>query len=69
MEKPWVLRAEAERCVRLARQTIDDSVASVLFAYARELEQHAHLLEGDTHKNSGRGFGFTRATGHVAADR
>lgn len=69
MEKPRNLRAEAERCVRLARQTIDDSVASALFAYPSDLEQCAHLLEGDTHKNSGRGFGFTRATGHVAADR
>jgi hypothetical protein len=31
----------AEWCIRLARQSIDDSVASALLAYACELEQRA----------------------------
>ena len=39
------MREEAGRCIRLARQTVDDSVASALLAYACELEQRAHLLE------------------------
>ena len=46
------MREEAERCIRLARQTIDDSVASALLAYACELQQRAHLLEDAAAKNS-----------------
>lgn len=46
------MREEAERCIRLARQTIDDSVASALLAYACELQQRAHLLEDAVAKNS-----------------
>ena len=45
MKTPEEMREEAERCIRLARQTVDDSVASALLAYACELEQRAHLLE------------------------
>ena len=41
------MREEAERCVRLARQTIEDSVASALLAYACVLEQRARLIESD----------------------
>jgi len=44
MNTPGNLRDEADRCIRLARQTIDNSVASALFAYACELEQRAQLL-------------------------
>ncbi len=46
------MREEAERCIRLARQTMDDSVAAALLAYACELEQRAHLLEDAAAKNS-----------------
>jgi|GEM_PF-2811296 hypothetical protein len=45
MKTPKEMREEAERCVRLARQTLDDSVASALLAYACELDQRAQLLE------------------------
>jgi hypothetical protein len=52
MKTPEDMREEAERCIRLARQTLDDSVASALLAYACELEQRAHLLEDAAAKNS-----------------
>ena len=52
MKTPEDMRDEAERCVRLARQTIDDSVASALLAYACELEQRARLLEDAAAKNT-----------------
>jgi hypothetical protein len=67
MKTPADMREEAERCIRLARQTIDDSVASALLAYACELQQRAHLLEGSTAKNSMKGRGSSLARGHVAA--
>jgi hypothetical protein len=57
MKTPEEMREEAERCIRLARQTIDDSVASALLAYACELEQRAHLLEDDTVKTRSAGHG------------
>jgi hypothetical protein len=57
------MREEAERCIRLARHTIDDSVASALLAYACELEQRAHLLEETAVKNSHAG----RKSAHAAA--
>jgi hypothetical protein len=60
MKTPQEMREEAERCIRLARQTIDDSVASALLAYACELEQRAHLLEEGAAKNRSAGHG-----GHV----
>jgi hypothetical protein len=46
------MREEAERCIRLARQTIDDSVASALLAYAGELEQRAQLVEKSFPRNT-----------------
>jgi hypothetical protein len=46
------MREEAERCIRLARQTIDDSVASALLAYAGELEQRAQLVEQSFPRNT-----------------
>ena len=46
------MREEAERCIRLARQTIDDSVASALLAYACELEQCAQLVEQSFPRNT-----------------
>jgi len=39
------MREKAEQCVRLARQTIEGSVASALLAYAGVLEQRARLIE------------------------
>lgn len=39
------MREQAERCVRLAGSTLDDSVAAALLAYAGELEQRARLIE------------------------
>lgn len=45
MKTPEEMREEAQRCIRLARQTIDNSVASALLAYAAELEQRAQLIE------------------------
>jgi hypothetical protein len=57
MKTPEEMREEAERCIRLARQTIDDSVASALLAYACELEQRAHLLEEEAVKNKSAGDG------------
>ena len=54
MNTPGNLRDEADRCIRLARQTIDNSVASALFAYACELEQRAQLLEQTDNGNTGR---------------
>ena len=67
MKTPDDMREEAERCIRLARQTIDDSVASALLAYACELEQRAHLIEGEAPKNSHRGHALADATaGYVA---
>ena len=53
MKTPGNLREEADRCIRLARQTIDNSVASALFAYACELEQRAQLLEQTNTDNTG----------------
>jgi hypothetical protein len=67
MKTPGDMREEAERCIRLARQTIDDSVASALLAYACELQQRAHLLELDTRQNSNEGRRSTLVTGHIAA--
>jgi hypothetical protein len=61
------MREEAERCIRLARQTIDDSVASALLAYACELQQRAHLLEVGAGQNSAEGRRSAPATGQVAA--
>ena len=61
------MREEAERCIRLARQTIDDSVASALLAYACELQQRAHLLEVDASQNSTEGHCSAGARGHIAA--
>ena len=63
MKTPEDMREEAERCIRLARQTLDDSVASALLAYACELEQRAHLLEEPVAKNSHAG----RKPVHVSA--
>jgi hypothetical protein len=50
------LREEADRCIRLARQTIDNSVAAALFAYACELEQRAQLLEQSSTSDSAPGM-------------
>ncbi len=61
------MREEAERCMRLARQTIDDSVASALLAYACELQQRAHLLEVDAAQNSADGRCSAGARDHIAA--
>jgi hypothetical protein len=52
MRTPKNLLEEAERCIRLARQTIDDSVASALLAYACELQQRAHLIEKGSARDS-----------------
>ncbi|HXP72617.1 MAG TPA: hypothetical protein VN823_00590 [Stellaceae bacterium] len=51
MKTPEEMRDEAQRCIRLARQTIDNSVASALLAYAGELEQRAQLLEKSSPDN------------------
>ncbi len=67
MKTPAEMRAEAERCIRLARQTIDNSVASALLAYACELQQRAHLLEVDETQNSFKGPRPLMTTGQVAA--
>ncbi len=70
MKTPEEMREEAERCIRLARQTIDDSVASELLAYACELQQRAHLLEEQTPKNSSKGLRRAAVSAdHVAAGR
>ncbi len=69
MKTSGEMREEAERCIRLARQTIDDSVASALLAYACELEQRAHLLESESFKNSQKGRSRSAAATHyVTAD-
>lgn len=52
MKTPKDMREEADRCLRLARQTIDDSVASALLAYACELQQRAHLIEKGSVRDS-----------------
>ena len=46
------MREGAERYIRLARQSIDDSVASALLAYAGELEQRAQLVEKSFPRNT-----------------
>lgn len=61
------MREEAERCIRLARQTIDDSVASALLAYACELQQRAHLLESNLANNTNTKHCSGAAKGQVAA--
>ena len=66
MKTPEGMREEAARCARLARQTIDNSVASALLAYAGELEQRAHLLEVKSIKNNPKGSRAV-ATDHVPA--
>ncbi len=66
MKTPGNLRDEADRCIRLARQTIDNSVASALFAYACELEQRAQLLEQTDTDNTAPGHPRRRAP--VSAD-
>lgn len=55
MKTPEEMREEAQRCIRLARQTIDNSVASALLAYAGELEQRAQLIENGGSENRAEG--------------
>jgi hypothetical protein len=62
MKSPEDMREAAERSIRLARQTIDDSVASALLAYACELQQRAYLLEDAAGKNNHEGRKLTRAS-------
>jgi hypothetical protein len=45
MRRVKKLRAEAQRCVRVADRTADHKVAAALLAYACELEQRARLIE------------------------
>jgi hypothetical protein len=63
------MREQAERCIQLARRTGDDRLASALLAYASELEQRAHLLEGQTIKNSGWRPHAVSVASQVAAER
>ena len=68
MKTPGQMREEAARCIRLARQTLDDSVASALLAHASELERRAHLIEVSPINNTPKGVPANPvAAAHVAA--
>jgi hypothetical protein len=63
------MREQAERCIQLARRTGDDRLASALLAYGSELEQRAHLLEGQIINNSDWRPHAVSVASQVAAER
>ena len=52
MKTPGDLREEADRCIRLARLTIDNSVASALFAYKLNWQSVLFVGYGDDRERS-----------------